>query len=90
MTEERIIVAYKVEVVVSKENGFREKERADIRKIAEKQIAEAEKKTWRYLRDNLVFLQIELSVDFKWSEEEIGKIRIEDIKVEQILPEVNK
>ena len=84
MLEERII-AYKVEITVSKKDGFREKEMNDIEEIAIKEIAEIEKKTWRYFRNNLVFLQSELSADSKWLEEEIGKLRIEDIKVEQIL-----
>ena len=82
MAEEKIIVAYKVEIVVSREGGFGEKEANDIRKVAEEQMVEVKKNIWRYLRDNLTFLQLELFADSGWSKEEIKKIRVENIRVE--------
>ena len=89
MAEERIEVVYKVEIIVDKED-FGEKEKSDIRKIAEKRMAKIEGKTRDYLRDNLEFLQLELSDGFKWSKGEVDKIRIRRIKVKQILPKSDK
>ena len=83
--EETVIMAYKVEIKVSKK-GFEEKEISDIENIFRKRIAEVGTETWEYLRDKLAFLQAKLLVGFGWSEEEVNKIRIKDVKVEQILP----
>ena len=91
MAEEKtIVVGYKVQITISKSGGFREGEIGNIRKIVEKRIANVEKETERYLKEYLVFLQSELSVTYKWTEEEMDKIRIRDVKVKQIPSEGKK
>ena len=84
MAEEIIMVGYKVEIVVGIDNGFEEKEIDDIRKIVSKEIAEMEGETWKYFKRNVNLLKHELVSTSKWPREQVDRIRIKEIRVEQI------